>query len=474
MKGLKTVIINDVIQNTIVKLSIQNVNNMDSDFNVISSKYFMQYFSSSLKKINTGEITHFEIYNWDPENGQFGDFVYGVYEDQNGESSIKLIRFLHSITGAYDIVDSINGIKIRSVNDYAFSTLTNNNASIKFNNSLSSIGNNVFDSSTGISILDCNNCMIFGTSSLANSSIETIVFKSDNTEFAANTFTNISNLSTIISESRINRLGDYTGTIANISNIKLRVFAAMYDDYVNTPWNEILPSNVEIFGNIYSYENINYYYLSCDDGYEIVFVSGTVPTNGILTIPTDVTEDIDGVLVTTSFVSLGSFAFNQVKTWELENVILPDNLMYIDNCIHKLNTKAITISQSNEYFKTIDGILYSYNQSILISYPKLKEETRFEIPSSVNVVAKNAFDENYYLNEIVVSNSCIFDANSVVNCYNLSKLIVNHITAFSIGNDLSFINCTDDFKIYVISSLVKSFKNVNNIYKEIYNRITSL
>ena len=64
--------------------------------------------------------------------------------------------------------------------------------------------------------------------------------------------------------------------------------------------------------------------------------------------------------------------------------------------------KMITIEDSNPYYTVKDNVLFNKDMTELISYPPLKDEATYEIPSSVTVIGLHAFSENQYLTELTV------------------------------------------------------------------------
>ena len=69
-----------------------------------------------------------------------------------------------------------------------------------------------------------------------------------------------------------------------------------------------------------------------------------------------------------------------------------------------LNLSQITVAAGNEYYKSVDGVLYSKDGTKLLVYPAAKKETIYTVPPEVTWISHNAF-ENTKLERIQFSAS---------------------------------------------------------------------
>ncbi len=67
------------------------------------------------------------------------------------------------------------------------------------------------------------------------------------------------------------------------------------------------------------------------------------------------------------------------------------------------NIEEICVDSGNNYFKAVDGVLYSYDMKEMRYYPIAKKDTSFELPESVTSIATHAITKNPYVQELVVS-----------------------------------------------------------------------
>ena len=59
---------------------------------------------------------------------------------------------------------------------------------------------------------------------------------------------------------------------------------------------------------------------------------------------------------------------------------------------------SIDVDEENQYYKSIDGVLFSKDETRLIKYPDGKTEANYTIPNSVTVIDKGAFDKHTKIN----------------------------------------------------------------------------
>ena len=85
------------------------------------------------------------------------------------------------------------------------------------------------------------------------------------------------------------------------------------------------------------------------------------------------------------------------------------------------NLKNINVSADNEYYSSVDGVLYSKDKSILISCPRGKEIDTFTVPDTVKEIGTDAFFGNSNLTDIIVPDTITkigYDAFGATGYYN--------------------------------------------------------
>ena len=88
--------------------------------------------------------------------------------------------------------------------------------------------------------------------------------------------------------------------------------------------------------------------------------------------------------------TIESNAFRECKT--LVSITIPASVTEIKSLFYRCtNLENITVDENNEYFSSIDGILYDKNVNRLIKYPLAKTSHFFYIPETVTIINEHAF-----------------------------------------------------------------------------------
>lgn len=138
--------------------------------------------------------------------------------------------------------------------------------------------------------------------------------------------------------------------------------------------------------------------------------------------------DINKIIISEGITSVGNYAFDHCDAADIilpstlktigersfaqcskvKGIDLPDNVSYIGNFAFTYTNmgekitlpssltefgdrpftqaEAFSIADTNKYFKTVDGVLFSYDEKTLVSYPDLKYVSEYEIPDGVTAV----------------------------------------------------------------------------------------
>lgn len=225
-----------------------------------------------------------------------------------------------------------------------------------------------------------------------------------------------------------------------------------------------------VFKNAYS----NPFYYA-----ENLYLNGVLVTE--LVIPNDITtvnsysfyscDSIDNVTIGDNVASIGSYAFYNCDS--IENVTIGNNVTSIDsyafsdcnnllnvtlgnnvatisdfvfsNCdnlltiyipqnVTSINGSAfigcdslseVNVDESNEYFKSIDGVLFSENMIALLVYPSAKNKETYTIPENVLIVEDLAFYNNDYLKNVTIPDTVATIGNySFSGCGSLVEIVI--------------------------------------------------
>lgn len=85
--------------------------------------------------------------------------------------------------------------------------------------------------------------------------------------------------------------------------------------------------------------------------------------------------------------------------------------------------ESISVASGNEYFVSVDGVLFNKDKSILMAYPSAKSGTSYTIPEGTKEIARYAFGYNSTL-----SNVTFADSIELVNRYAFYHAAVSSVT----------------------------------------------
>ncbi len=85
--------------------------------------------------------------------------------------------------------------------------------------------------------------------------------------------------------------------------------------------------------------------------------------------------------------------------------------------------KSITVNENNPTYKSVDGVLYSQDDRMLITYPAQKEGTDYVIGEEVSLICADAFSSNKFLENVTIGNfiTAISD-NAFKDCSSLKTV----------------------------------------------------
>ncbi|MDR2867036.1 MAG: leucine-rich repeat domain-containing protein, partial [Acholeplasmatales bacterium] len=95
---------------------------------------------------------------------------------------------------------------------------------------------------------------------------------------------------------------------------------------------------------------------------------------------------------------------------------------------------SITVNASNTHYKTVGGVLFNYDQTTLILYPRGNTATTYTIPGSVTSIEAYAFNNCTYLTSITInSNILIIGEYAFSGCTNLTITVNLKLSQKPIG-----------------------------------------
>ena len=123
--------------------------------------------------------------------------------------------------------------------------------------------------------------------------------------------------------------------------------------------------------------------------------------------------------------ALYSHTFSQCRN--LEKNIIPACISRIDqyaiyNC---MQLKEIEVSPLNNYYASLNGVLYDKEEEELLLYPINKEDKEFEVPDTIHMLDRYTFNMNNHLEKVVIPNSVtVFGENVFYFCDGLKEVVM--------------------------------------------------
>ena len=152
-----------------------------------------------------------------------------------------------------------------------------------------------------------------------------------------------------------------------------------------------------------------------------ISMSGLVSTIGHFAF--DDCKNLIDIYMPSGIKEIGQQAFRGCNS--LISVNIPDSVISIGASafIDCINMKEIDVHNDNNYYKSIQGVLFNNQGDKLIQYPAGKEETYYEIPFGTQTIDASAFRANKYLDDIVIPSSVItIETGAFFNCSNLKMI----------------------------------------------------
>ena len=202
--------------------------------------------------------------------------------------------------------------------------------------------------------------------------------------------------------------------------------------------------------------------ISCNCSYEFdkttghLFVGKEIEKKKIEDIVSIPKEEIRTVTIRDGVTSIGDSAFEGCKG--LTSITIPDSVREISECafyqcqsltsvtigngVTEIGQAAfamcpsltsINVDKGNQHLKSIDGILFSKDETKLIKYPANKMATNYIIPDSVTSIGEYAFDSCQNLTSMTIPDTVAeINNGTFAKCTKLASINIPNTVA-SIG-----------------------------------------
>ena len=155
-------------------------------------------------------------------------------------------------------------------------------------------------------------------------------------------------------------------------------------------------------------------------------------------------ENEDGSITITKFIGdetnviipsiISGKAVTSIRDWaffsctSLISVTIPNSITNIEDYVFDscTNLKEINVSKNNEYYSSINGILFNEDKTILVKFPAGKTDTEYSVPNCVTSIGERVFEYCTNLEKIIISDSVIsIGYDTFKNCTSLKEMNVN-------------------------------------------------
>ncbi|MBU0997782.1 MAG: leucine-rich repeat protein [Firmicutes bacterium] len=114
--------------------------------------------------------------------------------------------------------------------------------------------------------------------------------------------------------------------------------------------------------------------------------------------------------------------------------------------------EAINVDSNNLFYKSIEGVLFSISEELLITYPSAKSDTSYIINNNVLSIEPYAFTKSMYLTNVTIGNQVtIIKTHAFYNCWELTSIIIpDQVTTIEL---YAFRNCVGLLEVTIGSGL---------------------
>lgn len=170
-------------------------------------------------------------------------------------------------------------------------------------------------------------------------------------------------------------------------------------------------------------------------------------------------SNLQEITLPSSLTNIGNGAFEWC--WNLQEITLPSSLTTIGGEVFRgcWNLKEINVAESNKFYRTIDGVLYTKDLKTIICYPQGKEDVKFVIPSGVTSVGDDAFISCWNLQEITLPSSITSIGDFAFFDCDYLREITLPLSVMSVG-DNTFNWCLNLQQINIPAGTLEKFKKL--------------
>ena len=135
---------------------------------------------------------------------------------------------------------------------------------------------------------------------------------------------------------------------------------------------------------------------------------------------------LDVVTIPDSVTTIGAEAF--VDCYFLSSVEIGSNVATIgDRAFVGCDIETLKVDESNNFYKSVDDVIYTKDGTTLVRYAAGKDDTSFEIPTGVTIIGKYAFEDCNNLTAVTMPDSVItIEDDGFSNCVRLTSVTLSN------------------------------------------------
>ena len=311
---------------------------------------------------------------------------------------------------------------VTSIGSYAFygcTALTN----IVIPNSVTSIESDVFSGCTALTnIVIPNSVTSIGSYAFSGcTSLTNVIIPNGVTSIESYVFSGCTSLTNVIIPDSVTSIGSYAFSgCTSLTNMTIPDSVTSIESYVfyecTSLTNVIIPDSVTSIGS--------YAFYGCTS------LTSIVIPDSVTSIGSSVfygCTSLTSVTIPDSVTSIGSYAFYRCTS--LINITIGrDVTSTLDDIFDSYNKlERIDVSEENTKYSSIQGILFNKEKSTIIKYPSNKNDiSNYEIPSTVEIIEKYAFQNCTSLTSVTIPDSVTnISGSAFIGCNKLERINVS-------------------------------------------------
>lgn len=165
---------------------------------------------------------------------------------------------------------------------------------------------------------------------------------------------------------------------------------------------------------------------------------------------------LEAVSIPESVSKIGKNVFKDCTN--LTRINIPAGVRKIDSgCFRGCSSLTeINVNPRNKKYKSMDGVMFSKNKSVIVCHPANIDSEEYEIPDSVSIIEDWAFANCTKLKKVIIPDSVeIIGEGAFIGCTNLEEIYIPY--SVDCINDTAFRGCKNLKRVYIESKTLKDF-----------------